>query len=107
LLDKALEEFPDEKITFDMYMIPFIEVYYDAGANEKANAVAERLFDIYTQNIEYYNRLNPALSKYYEQEYSEALAVMQQLGIMARGNQQDELYQRVDSTFRFYLEMFE
>jgi tetratricopeptide (TPR) repeat protein len=107
LLDKALEEFPDEKITFDMYMIPFIEVYYDAGANEKANTLAERVFEIYNQNIEYYNRLNPALSKYYENEYSQALAVMQQLGIMARGNQQDELYQRIDSTFRYYLEMFE
>jgi hypothetical protein len=107
LLDRCLEEFPDEKIRFDMYMIPFIEVYYDAGAPEKGNAIAERVFEIYSQNIEYYNRLDPRLAKYYEQDHSQALAVLQQLGIMARNSRQEELYQRFDSTFRYHLEMFE
>jgi hypothetical protein len=84
-------------------MIPFIEVYYDAEAYEKANAIASRVFEIYKQNIEYYSRLDKGLAKYYETEYNQALGVMQQLSMMARVNNQTELYQEIDSTFRDYL----
>ena len=107
LLDKCLEEFPDEKITFDMYMIPFIEVYYDAGAVDKANAVSRRVFDIYNQNLEYYYSLDDKLAKYYESEYNQALGVIQQLSMMARSNKQDEYYQEIDSIFREHIQLME
>ncbi len=103
LLDECLEQFPDEKFTFDMYMIPFIEVYYDAGDTEKANAITERVFEIYRQNISYYESLSRRLQKYYETDYSQALGVIQQLGMMARMNNQTELYQKIDSTFTDFM----
>jgi len=107
LLDKGIEEFPDEKFTYDMYMIPFIEVYYDAGAIDKANTMTERVFEIYNQDIEYYNRLSDRLLKYFEQDYNQALGVIQQLGLMARENNQMELNQKIDSVFREHLMMME
>lgn len=107
LMDKCLEEFPDEKITYDMYMIPFIEVYYDAGAVDKANAVSRRVFDIYNQNLEYYYRLDEKLAKYYESEYNQALGVIQQLSMMARSNKQNEYYQEIDSIFREHIQLME
>ncbi|MCB0804868.1 MAG: DUF2723 domain-containing protein [Bacteroidales bacterium] len=107
LLDKCLEEFPDSKITFDMYMIPFIEVYYDAGAPDKANAIAERVFEIYDQNLDYYYRLDNDLVKYFETDYNQALGVLQQLSMMAKSNKQDAFYEKVDSTFRQHLQLME
>ncbi|MDB4303752.1 DUF2723 domain-containing protein [Desulfosarcina sp.] len=103
LLDKCMVEFPDEKFSFDMYMIPFIEVYYDAGAIEKGNALTERVFEIYNQNIDYYNSLNDRLAKYYEQDFNQALGVIQQLGVMAREHKQIELNQRIDSAFQEHI----
>ena len=88
-----------------MFMIPFINVYYDAGAPEKANAILERVFEIYTDNINYYNSLDADLQKYYESDYGQALGVIQQLGMMARTNKQDELYQKIDSSFTQMMQM--
>ncbi len=105
LLDEALEEFPNEKITFDIYMIPFIEVYFDAGANEKAKEITEQILEIYDQNINYYYGLNDKLFKYYEKDYNQALGVIQQLSMMARTYNQTDLHQRIDSVFSGHLEM--
>lgn len=105
LMDKCLEEFPDEKIPFDMYMIPFIEVYYDAGAYEKANTIARRVFEIYDQNMDYYYSLDDRHAKYYEREYNQTLGVMQQLSMMAKNNKQTELYQTIDSVFTEHLKL--
>ena len=104
LLDRGLEEFPDSKITFDMYMIPFADAYYAAGAYEKGNALTERIFEIYNQNIEYYNRLDKRLAKYFESDYNQALGVIQRLSMMARNNQQDDLFNRIDSVFKEHLQ---
>jgi len=107
LLDRGLEAFPDSKITFDMYMIPFADAYYAAGANEKGNAIVERIFEIYNQNINYYNRLNDRLLKYYETDYNQALGIIQRLGMMARTNNQNELYNRIDSVFKEQLQLMQ
>ncbi len=107
LLDRGLEEFPDEKITFDMYMIPFADAYYAAGAYEKGNAITERIFEIYNQNIEYYNRLDDRLVKYYESDYNQALGVIQRLSMMARNNKQSDLHNRIDSVFKEQLQFMQ
>jgi len=107
LLDRGLEEFPDEKITFDMYMIPFADAYYAAGAYEKGNAITERIFEIYNQNIEYYNRLDDRLVKYYESDYNQALGVIQRLSMMARNNNQSDLHNRIDSVFKEQLQFMQ
>jgi len=107
LLDKGLEAFPDNKISFDMYMIPFADTYYAAGANEKGNAVVERIFEIYNQNIDYYNRLDDKLLKYYESDFNQALGIIQRLSMMARANKQNELHNRIDSVFREQLQIMQ
>jgi len=99
LLDRCLEEFPESKFTYDMYMIPFADVYYEAGAMEKGNAITERIFEIYSQNMDYYNRLNSRLSQYYKSDYEQALGVLQRLSMMAQINDQTELHNKIDSVF--------
>ena len=107
LLDRCFEMFPDEKIPYDMFMIPFADIYYEAGEMEKGNAITERIFEIYNQNIEYYNRLNKRLAKYYETDYNQSLGILQRLSMMARTNKQTELYNKIDSVFREQLELME
>jgi hypothetical protein len=104
LLDLCLKEFPDEKITYDMYMVPFADVYYEAGAIEKGNTVIERIFEIYTQNLEYYNRLDSRLAKYYETDYNQALGIIQRLSMMAKMNKQTELFNKIDNVFKEHLQ---
>ncbi len=97
LLDRCLEEFPDDKFTYDMYMIPFADVYYEAGAMEKGNAITRRVFEIYSQDIDYYNRLSNKQFKYFKSDHDQALGVIQRLSMMAQMNDQQELYQEIDS----------
>jgi hypothetical protein len=100
LLDACLAEFPDNKISFDMYMIPFADVYYEAGAMEKGNVICERVFEIYTQNLDYYNRLNSKLLKYYQEDYDQAIGIIQRLSMMAKMYKQTELYDKIDGVFK-------
>lgn len=97
LMDECLKQFPDNKITFDMYMVPFADVYYEAGAMEQGNAITERVFEIYSQNLDYYNRLNANLFKYYQKDYEQAIGIIQRLSMMAKMYKQNDLYNKIDS----------
>ncbi|MBN2172753.1 MAG: DUF2723 domain-containing protein [Bacteroidales bacterium] len=105
LLDRCMEAFPNSKITFDMFMIPFADVYYTAGAYDKGNTIVEKIFENYSQDIDYYNRLNEKLFKYFESDYNQAMGVLQKLSIMTKMNKQDELHSRIDSSFREQLKL--
>ncbi|MBN3036517.1 MAG: DUF2723 domain-containing protein [Bacteroidales bacterium] len=107
LLDRCLEVFPDSKITFDRYMIPFAEVYYQAGAPDKGNAIMKRVLDLYVQDLDYYNRLDDRLLKYYESDYEQALGTLQAITMVARRNNQKEMEQMSDSVFRKQLDWME
>jgi hypothetical protein len=107
LLDYCLTQFPDEKISFDMFMIPFIKTYYDAGAIDRGNAVSRRVFEIYHQKFEYYKRLTTSLKKYYESDLKQYLGVLQQLSMLAKQNKQTDLHNEIDTVFQEVLQHFE
>ncbi len=91
LLDECLRQFPYNKFTYDMFIIPFADVYYEAGAMDKGNAITERVFDIYCQNIDYYNRLDSKHIKYFQRDYEQALGIIQNLSMMTKRNKQTDL----------------
>ena len=107
LLDRCMEVFPHEKITFDMYMTPFVDIYYKAGAVEKGNAVARTIFEVYTQNLDYYSRLNNRTLSLYEEDLQDALGVLQSLAGITRREGQTGLSESIDSVFMKQLELFE
>ena len=47
LMDKYFELFPDSKIPYDLYTMPFAEMYYKVGETAKANKIMVRLGEIY------------------------------------------------------------
>lgn len=99
VLDRGLEFFPPNKFPFDYYTIPWISVYYAAGANEKANKIVEATFQRYNEDLDYYNNLSPKFANVYQENVREALAVMQNLGQMTREYKQVDIANSIDSVF--------
>ena len=107
VLDTCLKYFPDEKITYDLLMMPFAEVYYRAGAIEKGNAIMKRLAEIYSDDIRYYLSLEPEFTDtYYSKDIQQAFAILQRLSQIAKENKQIDLAKSIDSTLYQQLEFY-
>jgi len=98
-LDRGLEFFPNKKFPFDYFMIPWAGIYYEAGAEDKANEVVETIFKRYSEELAYYNSLSPRFSDAYQNEVQESLAVLQRLGQVTREFKQVEISNQIDSLF--------
>jgi hypothetical protein len=80
-----------------MMMIPFAEIYYGAGAKEKANAVITRLIDIYADDLRYYKGLKASFAdKYYTTEIDRNKRILRNLSQLAKMNGDEELSVRAD-----------
>lgn len=99
-LDKYVENYPHEVVHYDMYMIPYVEAYYRAGATDKANNMIKTLFEFYISELNYINSLDPERKRLLVQDQQTALGVLQRLGQVTRQNQQMDLNQKIDSTFK-------
>lgn len=77
--DRCVKEFPNEKMTFDYYMLPLAEVYYQSGATVKGNDFVRTVAGIYIENLNYYNSVSPEFSSYYEEDKMQAFAVMSRI----------------------------
>ncbi len=98
-LDKGREFFPADKFPYDYFMIRWADLYYQAGATEKANEVVQEIFDRYSQDLYYYDGLKPKFKDAYQNEIQSALASLQNLGQLTRQNKQEKLANDVDSVF--------
>jgi hypothetical protein len=54
VLDKCVEVTPQENIPYDVTMYSITLAYYQAGANDKANVIAKKMFDNFERNLKYY-----------------------------------------------------
>jgi hypothetical protein len=107
MLDIYIKNFPDSKIPFDMYMLPFVDIYYRAGATDKANKLAERLVEIYSQNIDYYHTYAPENRSYFDQEIQTSLDIIRRLSMVTSANGQTRLSAKMDTIFNNKLRLFE
>jgi len=82
-----------------MFMIPYADVYYKAGATEKANKLVERVAEIYSQNLNYYYSYDARNKQYFEQDIQTALGMIRRLSIIAKENKQDKLAAKMDTLF--------
>ncbi|HOW25136.1 MAG TPA: DUF2723 domain-containing protein [Bacteroidales bacterium] len=103
--DRVLEIFPNEKLPFDLYMIPFLEIYYQAGEIEKANRMNEILVKNYKENINYYQSLSHGFAEYYSEDQEQAFMVLNRLGELAREYEQIPLADRIDGIVKEKLEL--
>jgi hypothetical protein len=107
--DRCLQEFPNEKMTFDYYMLPLAEVYYLAGDTIKANNFVKTLADIYTGNLTYYSSVSPEFSSFYEDDRMQAFAVMSRIWEYGRTYNQQPLLDEIKSKMMIpqeYMDLF-
>jgi hypothetical protein len=98
-LDRGLEFFPTDKFTTDYFTIPWIGVYYEADANDKANDLAQDVMKNALDNLGYYNSLKPKFQDAYHEEYRMELGTLQALGQVVREYNQIEFANSIDSVF--------
>ncbi len=100
VLDRCLEVMPERNVPYNFFMLPIVESYYHAGANEKANALNKRLYDIYDDDLDYYMSLPKEHQKSVQNELNRAIAVLNRLVQLAQINGQQELYKELSERYK-------
>jgi hypothetical protein len=105
VVDKYLEVMPKDKFHYDLYDLPFVEVYFSAGANEKAVLMAKELVNAYDEKLSWVASLNPSLAAHYQEEVRQAYAVLHRMVQLAGQYGQDDLEAEFNEKLEFYLEL--
>lgn len=79
VLDKCIEVTPEANVPYDGTIYSVAMAYYQAGANDKANALAKKLFDNLEGNIHYYNKFKGRDKYTYSQDEERAQDIMERL----------------------------
>ena len=107
LLNSYLRNFPDSKITYDMYVLPFAEIYYKAGDTATANQIMRRVGEIITQNIDYYMSYDPGYRQYFQSDVNTSLGMLRRISVMATDYKQTKLAAEMDSVFNKKLKTYQ
>lgn len=98
--DRLQEIFPDNKIHFDYYYLQFVNIYYQAGAFDKGNKLANRLFEIYEQNTNYIYSLKPPFRDNYSDDLNDAYTFFTTLKQFAGQYGQTAMADRADKMLK-------
>lgn len=96
VLDKAMQEMPEETVPFDATMYSIIIGYFQAGENKKAAPLAEKLFALFESDLLYYNKLPGHHKAAYGGEIRRSKELMISLMQVARANGETELAKRFE-----------
>jgi hypothetical protein len=97
LLDTCIHYFPDSKMPFDMIMVPFAEIYYQANETEKANDIVSKLIEVYADDLRYYGTVKASfVERHYKSDIERNIRILRSLGHLAQMNGQNELSARAD-----------
>jgi hypothetical protein len=106
-LDTMQKYFPNNKIIWDIYMVPMVETYYDAKAFDKGNAAADTLAMNYREDLNYYASLDNRFRQYYQQDVQQAMMVIQQLSLLASRAGQSEQANKMDALLEEQMQFFQ
>ena len=99
VLDRGLSFFPQNKVPYDYFMIPWADNYYKAGAADKGDEVLRSIAERYIDDLDYYDSLDGAVFSYYSGQIEEAMAVLQRLAQLATEHRQYELAKELEAMF--------
>jgi hypothetical protein len=106
-MDKYFELFPDSKFSYDMYTMPFAEMYYKVGETAKADKIMIRLSQIYSQNLDYYYMFKGKVREYYKKDIEQALGILRRMNYIAQENKQAKLAADLDKLFQEELKKYQ
>ncbi|MBN2664696.1 MAG: DUF2723 domain-containing protein [Bacteroidales bacterium] len=96
VLDRCIQEIPDNKVEFSYKMIPIIEDYFTLGETDKALSIANIMFENFSQQINYFNQFKGDNKSLVENDMRISLYILQSLYFLAEDNQQTELSQKIE-----------
>ncbi|MEI6898854.1 MAG: DUF2723 domain-containing protein, partial [Bacteroidota bacterium] len=99
IMDEYFKNFPESKIAYDMYCLPFAEIYFKAGEKQKATALITRLSEIFSQNLDYYFSFKGKNKDYFQEDTQTALGIIKRMSSIAREYNETKLAAKVDTLF--------
>ncbi|MCD4730803.1 MAG: DUF2723 domain-containing protein [Bacteroidales bacterium] len=106
VIDRCLEEMPDENIPFNFFVTPLAEGYYKIGDFDKGNELNNRLIKIFEEQLAYYFDFPVKLQKKYDFEKQQNLALLQKISQVAGRFKQEEVVTKASEAFDIYFEMY-
>ena len=100
LMDLYIEKFPESKVPYDMYIIPFAEMYYKAGQIEKANKIMEQVTNVFSQNLDYYYSFKGKHREYFDQDIQQGLGILKRMNQITTEYKQTKLAAKIDNIFQ-------
>jgi tetratricopeptide (TPR) repeat protein len=101
VLDKVLEVTPQENVPYDATIYSIAMGYYQAGAMEKANALAKKLFTNYENNLKYYFELDKRdREAFYESDIAQAQDICERLIYFSTNFKQNDVAKDFETRYR-------
>jgi succinate dehydrogenase flavin-adding protein (antitoxin of CptAB toxin-antitoxin module) len=98
VMDTCLYYFPANKIHYDIIMMPFIEIYYDAGRQETANEEVRKMMKVCDDELTYILSLDPLFADtYYSTQMQQHMAVLQRMVEVTKNKGEEELSEEVQA----------
>ena len=94
MLDKAVEVTPQQNVPYDATMYSVVMGYYQAGAYDKANALAEKLYTNCENNINYYYQLDKSDMDYYSRDIDQSKDIAERIIYFSRANFNQEAFSK-------------
>jgi tetratricopeptide (TPR) repeat protein len=106
VLDKCLEVTPQENVPYDATLYSIVIAYYQAGANDKANDLAKKLFTNYESNINYYYSLDRKIIPEYGSDVQQAQDILERLIYFGNNFKQPALSKEFETRYNKLLQQY-
>ena len=103
LADRYFEVFPEYNFPYDQFSAFLADVYFRAGANEKAAAKAREIAKTIAQQLRFIQSQSPDFQRGYAQDRDYAMSTAQVLMRMAQDLKDEALQKDLDETLGAYL----
>ena len=95
VLDKVFEIMPDNKVQYDYFNLQMIGLYYELGANEKADKQVEILYESLTDLLDYFVTFNAEDMNSITSELRMDMGLLNQLEQICRYYKSTELSEKI------------
>ncbi len=106
VLDRIQEKVPEHSLPMNYFSLFIAESYYDAGEIEKANAMINRMIDIYGEDLQYYFSFRGRRANALENRKQEGLAILQRIRMVAEDAGQEDIKERAGQLFDTYYDLY-
>lgn len=107
VLDKCQEVLPEKNVPVALNSIAIGKNYYEAGAPDKGSKVMNRCYEVFADQLRYYTSLPADKRKYFNDEISNGLYVMNSIASITRTQSDSTLSKKAEDAFNKYLNFYE